>query len=442
MSVVLRIPPAPPVRHGLRGAGRLGTLAVLVGLALVLALALPGQLAAAQPAAPAASAAPAAPAAPAEDRQEAAKMFGAGEMAFKKGDFESAAQSFEAAYASFAAPEIAFSAAQAYRLGNSLLPKPRPEYIKRAIELYELYIAANRQGGRVSDAAAHLQALRQLWRDLEAIGAAQAAQMRYDRTQLTVWSAVDGAEITIDGKPADAYAYVDVTAGEHLVAVRAPGHFPFEQRVSVAPGAQVPVTAELRAQPATVRLTTEDGAEVALDGRPVTLVDGKLEAAAGKRLLTVTRAGREPFSKELRLPPGGELRVDAPLAITARRKAARWVMWGSVGMLGVAALTTTAAFYADHRATEQRDEVNQPDDHAYERWRSRRDTFRTAAFTTGAIAVTAAATAAVLYFSDHQRAGAPPIFEEQEAPRRPQFTPMVWSEGVNVGAGVAMQGGF
>jgi tetratricopeptide (TPR) repeat protein len=372
------------------------------------------------------------------DRAEAARMFGAGEMAFKKGDYESAAQSFEAAYKVFPAPEIAFSAAQAYRLGNSLLPKPRPEYVKRAIELYEVYVAANKQGSRVRDAATHLQSLRDLWRSLEAIGAAQAAQMRYDRTQLTVWAAAEGAEVTIDGEPAAPYDYVDVQPGEHVVTVTAPGHFPFEQLVSVAEGAQVPVAAELRAKPAVVQIATEAGAEIAIDGRPVTLVDGKVEAAAGRRYLTITRAGREPFSKELELAPGGQAKIAAPLATTARRKASRWVMWGSLGMLGVTALTTTVALVADDKAVSQRDEVNQPSDQEYEKWRSRRDAFRAAAFTTGALAIAGGAIAAVLYFSDHPRAGAPPLFEDEAPAKRPQFTPMVWSEG----AGVALQGGF
>jgi hypothetical protein len=379
-----------------------------------------------------------APADAAVDRAEAARMFGAGEMAFKKADYESAAQSFEAAYKAFPAPEIAFSAAQAYRLGNSLLPRPRPEYIKRAIELYEVYVAANKQGSRVRDAATHLQSLRDLWRDLEAAGAAKAAQMSYDRTQLTVWAAAEGAEVKIDGKPATAYAYVDVEPGEHVVAVAAPGHFPFEQLVSVAKGAQVPVAAELRAKPAVVQIATEDGAEIAIDGRPVTLVDGKVEAAAGKRYLTITRPGREPFSRELALAPGGRAEVAAPLATTPRRKAARWVLWGSLGVLGVTAISTTVAFIADAKAVSQRDEINQPSDREYEKWRTRRDTARTAAFTTGAIALAGGAVAAVLYFADHPRAPAPPLLEEAPAKGGPQFTPMVWSEG----AGVALQGGF
>lgn len=396
----------------------------------------------AQPARPAKQPAPRpgdkAPASEA-DRQDAARMFGAGEMAFKKADYESAAQSFEAAYKAFPAPEIAFSAAQAYRLGNSLSPRPRPEYVKRAIELYELYVTSNREGSRVRDAANHLEALRKLWRELDADASARAAQMRYDRTQLTVWAAAEGAHVTIDGAEATAYAYVDVEPGEHVVAVSAPGHFPFEQRVSVAKGAQVPVAAELRARPAIVRIATESGAEVTIDGRPVALVEGKLEAAAGKRLISITRAGREPFSRELDLRPGGEVRVTAPLATTARRKAARWVLWGSLGLAGVTAITTTIALVADSKAVDQREEVNQPSDREYEKWRTRRDTLRTASFATGALALAGGALAAVLYFSDHQRAQASPFVEEAPVEKSgPQFTPMVWADG----AGLTMQGGF
>lgn len=433
MTIARTCPAVMALRTALSGLAALAAFAAFATFAALATVAALAPEAAAQPAPPPSPAS-------AADRQEAAKMFGAGEMAFKKADYESAAQSFEAAYKTFPAPEIAFSAAQAYRLGNSLLPRPRPEYVKRAIELYELYVAASKGGSRVRDAATHLQALRDLWRDLEAQGAAKAAQMSYDRTQLTVWAAAEGAVVTIDGEEATAYAYVDVEPGEHVVAVSAPGHFPFEQLVSVAKGAQVPVAAELRARPALVRLETEAGAEVSVDGRPVTVVDGKLEVAPGKRWLTITRAGREPFSKELALAPGGTSRVAAPLAITARRKAARWVTWGSLGMLGVTGLTTTVAFIADSKAVAQRDEVNQPSDREYEKWRSRRDLFRNAAFTTGAIALAGGAVAAVLYFSDHQRAGAPPLLEEEGPEPRsgPQFTPMVWAEG----AGVAMQGGF
>ncbi len=379
----------------------------------------------------------AAPAA-AESRQEAAAAFDAGEMAFKKGKYDSAAQSFEAAYKAFAAPEIAFSAAQAYRLANSLLSKPRPEYVKRAIELYELYVGAVKEGGRVSDAAVHLHSLRGQWRDLEAEGATRSAQMVYDRTQLTVWAAADGAEVKIDGKPAAAYAYLDVAPGEHVVEVSAPGYFPFEQKVSVAKGAQVPVTAELRARPSILHIATESGAEIALDGRPVTLVDGAVEAPAGKRYLTITRSGREPFARELTLEPGGETHVQAKLATTSRRRAARWVLWGTAGLGVVTAATTTVAFLADSKAVEQRDVPNQPSDDAYERWRQRRDAFRTTAFVAGGLTLAAGMTAAFLYFSDHQRAEARPLGDDEPAKRGPQFTPMVWADG----AGLGLQGGF
>jgi hypothetical protein len=375
----------------------------------------------------------------AEDRQAAARAFDAGEAAFRKANYASAAQSFEAAYKALPAPEIAFSAAQAYRLANSLLPKPRPEYVRRAIELYETYVAAVKEGGRVGDAAVHLQALRAIWRDLEGEGAARmASQMTYDRTQLTVWTDVEGAAITIDDNPASAYAYVDVAPGEHVVKVAAEGYFAFEQRVSVAKGAQVPVTAALRAKPATLRVVTEDGAEIAIDGRAVALVDGKVETNAGKRYLTVTRAGREPFAKALTLAPGSENEVTAALSTTPRRKAARWVMWGAVGLGAVTAATTTVAFIADSKAVEQRDVPNQASDDTYERWRQRRDTFRTAAIISGGLTLAAAATAAVLAFSDHPRAEPPPLGEEAPEKKGPMFTPMVWADGV----GVSLEGGF
>lgn len=376
----------------------------------------------------------------AEDRKEAARLFGAGEKAFKMADYDSAAQSFEAAYAAFPAPEIAFSAAQAYRLGNSLLPRPRADYVKRAIELYELYVERDRRGGRVADAAVHLQALRAIWRELEGSGAGRAAKPIYDRTQLTVWVEVEGAEITIDDEETTAYAYVDVEPGEHVVAVDAEGYFPYEQKVSVAKGAQVPVSVELRAMPATLRIDTEAGAEISLDGRPVALVDGEVQTAAGRRWLAISRAGRVPRTQEVVLTPGGELSLRAPLTATTRRKAARWVMWGTSGLLAVTAGATAVAFVADARAVEERERVNQPSDRAYEIWRGRRDTFRAIAFASGTLTLAAAATAGFLYFSDHARGEPSPLRDGGDRERRPQFTPMVSIEGR--GAGVALRGGF
>ncbi len=108
-------------------------------------------------------------------------------------------------------------------------------------------------------------------------------------------------------------------------------------------------------------------------------------------------------------------------------------------MLAVAGAATTIALIADAKAVDQRQVVNQPSDQSYERWRGRRDNFRTAAFVTGGITLAAAATAAVLILSDHPREEAQP-FRDDEGPRKegPQFTPMVWAGG----AGVTMEGGF
>ena len=73
-------------------------------------------------------------AAQAVDKKAAERYFRAGEKAYKAQNFEAAAQNFEEAYKAAAIPEIAFSAAQAYR--RQFRVDPRPEYVKRSVELY------------------------------------------------------------------------------------------------------------------------------------------------------------------------------------------------------------------------------------------------------------------------------------------------------------------
>ena len=85
------------------------------------------------------------------DRDKAEKYFSAGAAAYKQQSFAAAAEQFELAYKELALPEIAFSAAQAYR--RQYFVDPKPEYVKRAVELYRIYLDQVKSGGRVGDAS-------------------------------------------------------------------------------------------------------------------------------------------------------------------------------------------------------------------------------------------------------------------------------------------------
>jgi hypothetical protein len=90
----------------------------------------------------------------ADDRAAAERYFRAGAKAFAAQNFGAAATDFDEAYKALPLPEIAFSAAQAYRRLYRIDPKP--EYVKRAVELYRVYLDKVKTGGRVADAADNL----------------------------------------------------------------------------------------------------------------------------------------------------------------------------------------------------------------------------------------------------------------------------------------------
>ena len=164
------------------------------------------------------------------DTKAAEKHFDDGEVAYRKGRFLDAARDFEAAYAELPAAEIAFSAAQAYRLGYQA--DPDPAHVKRAIELYEIYLREAGEGGpRVADASAHLFTLKKEWRDLVTAGKAKDDRITADKTQIgvVVPAKVKGATVLVDGKDVSGMDYVDVEPGDRVVRVEAPGYAPYEE---------------------------------------------------------------------------------------------------------------------------------------------------------------------------------------------------------------------
>jgi len=366
------------------------------------------------------------------DGRTAEKYFDQGEAAYKKGRFIEAAEHFEDAYKQQAAPEIAFSAAQAYRLGYQADPKP--EHIKRAIELYEIYVHDAANGPRMADAIAYLESLKKEWRDLVLAGKAKDDTIAVDRTQISVVvpAKVSGATVLIDGKEVPEQDYVDVEPGDRVVRVEADGYAPFEEKVPVARGAQLMVRAELEAKPALVKLATESGVAVHVDGRPVTLSKGVFEAAPGERFVTVTRRGRRPFSKVLDLSPGASVEVDAKLHQTDQRRIARYVLVGSGVLLGLTATSVTLALIADSKASGRADDgiATNHDADYYNKWRSRRNTARNASYFLGGATLLAGAAALGLYLFDNPSAEAPPIGPESNGTK---FTPMVWGDGAGLG---------
>ena len=216
----------------------------------------------------------------ADDRADAEALFRIGAGAYKAAKFDAAAENFERAYQLFNAPEIAFSAAQAHRLQYQ--SDKNPMHVKRAIELFEVYIKVTPEGGKRKDALAHLERLRDMLGKLEASGEKVVVVVK-DTPSIYVSVALESALITVDGRSIDRYTSFDVQPGEHTVAVSADGYQPTERKITVTKG-QAIVPIELVPRAAAVTFKGEPGARVVVDGRPLGIGAGPVEIPSGKRL--------------------------------------------------------------------------------------------------------------------------------------------------------------
>jgi hypothetical protein len=315
----------------------------------------------------------------AEDKKLAERHYKLGAKAYAAQSFEAAATNFDEAYKNYNKPEIAFSAAQAYRRLYQVDPKP--QYVRRAVELYEVYLGAVKTGGRVGDAADSLLDMKRELAKLEAAGVTAGSLTVAPRTRLGInitvldqvtndagalreigdvssESTLPGMKATIDGKPVEPYALVEVEARDHVISVVADGYFPVEKRGVAIENQATYIDVELKPKPAKLTVKSEGDARIAVDGRTVgTTPTAAVELAAGKHLVSVLRRGREPWGREITVTRGQELVLDAALAKTSRRKAVPWVFTGAGILAGGAVATGLYALSRDRHASELRDQI-------------------------------------------------------------------------------------
>lgn len=382
----------------------------------------------------------------AEDKSAAERYFRAGAQAYKAQNFSVAATDFEEAYKAYPLPEIAFSAAQAYR--RWYLVEHRPEHVRRAVDLYRAYLDKVKTGGRVGDAADMLQEMQRELERLEKSGAKFAAAPQVEHTRLGVsvtvagqsdsgalheigdssGELVKGLHTTLDGKPVDPFALVDVDAREHVLGATADGYFPAEKKAVAVQGQSQLIELELKPRPAKVHVITDGGAQISVDGRPGSTV---LELTAGKHLVSVLRGGREPFAREVSVTRGQDLELRAPLEPTAKRRAVPWVIGGAAVVGALAGTTAVFAFSHDSSASDLQKQIKAGNAapsvaDRYDQEVQSRDHFVTATWILGGTAVAAGAIGAFLYFFDAPSA------------ESVQVTPVATSSG----GGVSFSGRF
>ena len=288
------------------------------------------------------------------DRDAGKAAFLVGLQAFRANQFAVAARSFELAYERDPLPEIAFSIAQANR--RQYYYDRLPWRVQRAVQLYQIYLEKLPAGPRAKDAIDRLGELEPVLRELRQRGEI-VPYVAPVRTELVVGADVEQAAVTIDGRATQLWEPVDVTPGSHEIVVDAPGFEVERRRVVIAQGRFLPIDIALRAKPGRLVLRTEPGATLYIDGRRIgSLPREDTRVVDGDHFVSITRRGRDAWSREVAVGRDQTLVVDADLAATNQRRAARWVLGGAATVVAASAGAALWSYVArrDARALDER----------------------------------------------------------------------------------------
>lgn len=347
-----------------------------------------------------------------QQRSEAEQLFRAGERAFKANQFENAARLFEQAHAVLPLPAIAFSAAQSYRLQYAVDKDPRR--LKRAVAMYDRYIADEPKGARVGQAARHLAELRPLLEEQERKAAIADMPTVSAATMIMVTTTTDvpSARVSVDGGAPEPLPLMrEVTKGPHRVVITADGYRVFDEKREAVEGITRVIEIDLVPMPAVVALRADDGAQVSVDGRPagVTPLQRPLELGQGKHLVTVTRRGHRPWSREVNVKRGQRVTLDASLERTGQRSVS-YVVLGGAGVLAIAAGVTYALSLkaggdaSDLNDKREREGLTAVERDEYTELVDRRDARLSATYILIGAAGAVAASGFLLYFMDNPAA--------------------------------------
>lgn len=284
------------------------------------------------------------------DKAAGQAAFRVAAQAFKANQFDVAARSFEQAYEFDPRPEIAFSIAQANR--RQYYYDRQPWRLVRAVQLYQAYLDKLPKGPRANDAIDRLGEIEPLLREIKQRGEL-VPFVAPVKTELVIGAEVDQARVLVDGTPVALWEPVSVSAGSHSIVVDAPGFELETRRVVIAQGRFLPVDVELRPKPAQLKIQSEAGAELYIDGRRVgALPRQEVLVTAGQHFLSVTRRGRVPFNQELTLGRDQRIVLDAPLQPTVQRRASKWVLAGSALVAASSAGVALWAYAAQRDADD------------------------------------------------------------------------------------------
>ncbi len=342
------------------------------------------------------------------DVDRAKEYFRAGAAAYAAGDYLAAIQALESAYAITPLPAIAFSLAQAER--RQYFASREPARLRRAIELFRLYLEQVKSGGRRADATDALAQLEML----AVTGGKRSgetgvlARQESAKTRLMVSCEAPKATISLDGaKPVPSPLIAEVKPGKHTLTVSAPGFFTDTRSASAIAGSLVPVEVRLRERPAIIFVRGQSDADLYVDGSFAGRIGSgrRLELASGSHLVSVAKNGRKVVRVETELGPGETRTVAAKLEWTGERRASMALFVTSAAAFGGGMFLSALAIREENRAEgilgrRTSSNISPADLADYEDAIRVRGQFRAAAVASFAASAGALVTGAVLYAFD------------------------------------------
>jgi hypothetical protein len=272
-----------------------------------------------------------------ESLEQAKAYFNMGAQLYAAGKFAAAIQNFNEAYRIAPRPALLFSMAQAER--RQYFIDKNPAHLRQAISQYRDYIGKVEQGGRRAEAAQALSELELLSAKLEpsspTTGPAPAPQPASPgKPTLSVMATqVKGARIVVDGKAAsdEGLFSEEVNPGKHSIKISADGYFD-ETREVMVQSAPVALDIALKERPAKLRVDTDVGAQISVDGRLVGVAPllVPIDVPAGAHVISIIRTGREAFSTDIELDRGEE----KILPVKLERTTQRYVSYSLLGVAG------------------------------------------------------------------------------------------------------------
>jgi tetratricopeptide (TPR) repeat protein len=360
--------------------------------------------------------------------EQARTLFVAGAQAYEAGQFPAAIQAFEEAYKLAPRDAIIFSIAQAYK--RQYYIDKKPENLRMALKRYREYLAKVPTGGRSADAAQAITELEPQAAQLAATTETAQPPAAAMPTRLMVSSRTTGARVSVDGgSMQDLPLIAEVKPGKHRIKVVAEGRFDEDREIVAAEGGVVALDIPLRDKPARITFALEDGAQIAIDGRPVgtTPMAAPVDVPAGLHLLTITKNGRRPEVEEIELDRGEQRQIRKDLKSTGQRAASYIVMSTGAAALLAGTAFTVMAFRQQSEARDIEAEArsgNIPperiDDH--NNAIRLRDRWRVAAGISLGSGVALGATGVLLYAFDQPSVQAPTMRSRAEKDR-PQEAP-------------------